>query len=214
MLPPLIILLIDIQGALINAIAPSLRAVTADIDLVNKKLILFFYYDGTISNELFDFASIAATEAGVSLPEYFTDDHIIQLDYPEEIPIRGKLVFLRKEPHLPNFKRESRTYLLKQTSENVVFILDLQEALLGKVTPALRLVAGKVDIEQKRLIYYFVYDGKISEEEHSLAHAAIKEASVSFPDYEIDEHIDRIDFPNERTIHPCKAAYLRYEPYV
>jgi hypothetical protein len=213
MLPPIIILLLDIQGALINAIAPSLRAVTADIDLVNKKLILFFYYDGTISDELFDLASIAATEAGVSLPEYFTDDHIIQLDYPEEIPIRGKLVFLRKEPHLPNYKKESRTHLLKQTPEKVIFILDLQEALLGKVTPALRRVAGKVGIEQKRLIYYFVYDGKISEEEYNLAHAAIKEASASFPDYEIDAHIDRIDFPNERSIHPCKAAYLRYEPY-
>ncbi len=187
------------------------QAVTADIDLKNKKLILFFFYDGIITDKLFDLASVAATEAGVSLPEYFTDDHYVQLDYPKEIPIQGKLAYLRYEPHLPKFKKENRSYLLKQSRPSVVLLLDMQEALLGKVTPSLRRAAGEVDIENKRLIFYFVYDGKISETDYRLATAAIQESGSSFPGYIIESHIDRIDYPNERSTYKCYGAYLRQE---
>ena len=129
------------------------------------------------------------------MPEYFTDEHYVQLDYPKEIPIQGKLVFLRNEPHLPKFKKENRSYLLKQTRPSVVLLLDMQEALLGKVTPALRLADGAVDMEQKRLTFYFIYDGEISAMDYQLATLAIQESSVSFPDFQIDAHIERIDYP-------------------
>jgi hypothetical protein len=212
MFPPIYDALLEIRAALINEVAPQLRAVTVDVDQKSKKLILYFFYDGEISDELFELANLAGTETNYA--DYLNSEHIIQLDYPKEIPVRGRLAFLRKEPHLPNFKKESRAYLLKMTSVQVVFLLDFQEALLGKVTPALRIAAGEVNTEQNRLIFYFIYDGPISEEENNLAMAAMQEVSVSFSGYQVESHIERIDFPNVRFLPVSKTAYARYEPYI
>ena len=145
---PLDILLLDIQRALLDAIVPQLRAVTADVDIKDRKLILFFFYDGVISDELFDLASVAATEAGVTLSDYFTEDHIVRLDYPQKIPVQGKLAYLRKEPILQEFI----LYKTAPSSERrpiVALLLQLQQALLGKVTPDLRAVAVDSDPEKK-----------------------------------------------------------------
>ena len=65
----------------------------------------------------------------------------------------------------------------------VVMVLDMQDALLGKVTPNLRLVSVNVDVEQKILKYCFIYDGEISEENFQLATQAVQEAGDSFPDF-------------------------------
>jgi len=85
------------QNALLGAIAPSLRAVTVDIDIETKTLFYSFFYDGEISDELFDLASVASAEASANLPSYFVDNNIIRLDFPQKIPVRGKYAFLRKE---------------------------------------------------------------------------------------------------------------------
>jgi hypothetical protein len=209
MFPPIYDALIAIRAALIMAVAPQLRGVTVDLDQKTKKLILYFFYDGEITGELFELASVAGTET--NLPEYRNSEHIIRLDDPAKIPIRGRLAYLRKESQLPNFKNENRSYLLKETPPSILLLLDLQEALLGKVTPALRLAAGDIDIEQKCLKFYFIFDGKISDEDFKLAHDAIQEASVSFPNYQIDSRIERIDFPNEITSKALRSAYARYE---
>lgn len=211
MLSPYYTFLLDVQRALLGAITPSLRAVSVDMDLANKKLLLFFFFDGKISEKLFDLASVAATEAGVSLPEYFTDDQLIQLDLPQEIPFSKKLVFLRKESHMPAIQKENFSSLFQQTSPSVILLLELQQALLGKVTPELRLVAGGVNTDQKELDFYFIYDGKISDENFDLASAAIREASQAFPGYKTNAHIDRIDSPHPRSAHGNRAAYLRKE---
>lgn len=82
---------------------------------------------------------------------------------------------------------------------------------MGKVTPSLRHVTVGVEPDEKCLIFQFVYDGEISDEDFSLANAAIQEASVSFPDYKIDTWIERIDTPNETFARGQQAAYLRRE---
>ena len=87
---------LSIQKALLGAVTPSLRAVTIDLDENTKKLFVSFFYDGEISDEFFDLASVAITE--IDLPEYeLLDDQIIRLDYPAKIPFKGQLVYLRKE---------------------------------------------------------------------------------------------------------------------
>ncbi len=113
-----------------GAVAPSLRAVTVDIDRAHKRSFFFFFYDRIVSDELFELASVAVTEA--FLPDYFVEQQIVELDVPHIIPIRGKLAFLRKEPCLPNYMKEDRTALLKTESPFSVLFLDLQEALLGE----------------------------------------------------------------------------------
>jgi hypothetical protein len=85
------------QNALLGAVVHELRAVSIDIELKTKKFSVYFYYDGEISDELFDLASVAITEMSADLSEYELDDHIERLDFPDKIPIRGHLVYLRKE---------------------------------------------------------------------------------------------------------------------
>jgi hypothetical protein len=209
MIPIIYIALLELQNALLNAIAPQLRAVTIGIDVDRKKIILFFLYDGEISDELFNLASVAIAET--DMPEYTCDEHILRLDFPESIPVQGRFAFLRKEPTLPDYKKENRAFLLKELSPVVVLILDMQEALLGKVTPALRLVTVGVNSDQKELEFRFIYDGNISEEEFELANSAIREASISFPSYQINTQIERIDSPQDFSANGKRAAYLRRE---
>jgi hypothetical protein len=85
------------QNALLGAVVQALRAVVIDIDIKSKKFIVYFFYDGEINDELFDLASVAITEMSADLPEYELDDHIERLDFPSKIPIKGCLVYLRKE---------------------------------------------------------------------------------------------------------------------
>ncbi len=94
--------LLCMQIALLDAVTPALRAVIVDVDVDTKTLYYFFFYDGEISDKLFDLASIAATEADANLSEYFTYNTIERVDYPKKIPFtRGKYAYLRKEPLNP-----------------------------------------------------------------------------------------------------------------
>lgn len=202
-------LLLSIQNALGNAVTPELRAVTADIDEKNGNIVLYFFYNGEVTERLAEIASIAGTETNVG--GYLNEEHIVRLDFPKPIPIRGKLAFLRKEPVLPKYEKGNRSFLLEDTCPLSVLCLDMQEALLGKVTPPLRLVTVGVDPDKKCLRFQFVYDGAISDEDFALATAAIQEASVSFPGYEIDSRIERIDSPEETSAYGQQAAYWRRE---
>jgi hypothetical protein len=85
------------QNALLGAVVHALRAVTIDIDIKSKKFTVYFFYDGEINDELFDLASVAITEMSADLSEYELDDHIERLDFPNKIPLRDHLVYLRKE---------------------------------------------------------------------------------------------------------------------
>ena len=213
MLSPMNSLLLGLCGGLSNQVAPSLRAVVVDIDEARKILCFFFFYDGKITDELFDFATVATAETETTLLDYTDEDQIIQLDYPEEIPIRGKVAYYRYEPHLPKFPKENRAHLLKDLKMRpvIVLVLNMQEALLGKVTPNLRLVSVKVEEEQKLLKFYFVYDGGISEKNTQMANEAIQEASVPFTGFKIEKRIERMDYSKSITCEDFSCVYLRYE---
>ena len=76
-------------------------------------------------------------------------------------------------------------------------LLSASRALLGAVTPNLRVVTIKVSAEEKMVKVCFFYDGNISEEDFETANTAITEIISDFPlDYELDDHIERIDYPN------------------
>jgi hypothetical protein len=203
--------LLCLQSGLSNHVIPQLRAVTAHLDDKRQAVVASFFYDCKITEELIE-------ECGEALEEVYVGDYtgcieeIIQLNYPKEIPIHGKLAYLRYESILPEFKKENRSFLLKGTYPPLaVYRLDMQEALLGKVTPALRHVSVGADPGQKKLIVHFIYDGEISELDQRLATAAIQESRISLPDYELDSVIERVDFPNKYKIRGKCLAYCRHE---
>ena len=204
-----------VGSGLMNGVTPSLRAVTVDFDPVEKMFVLFFFYDGEITEKLLELAYLADTDTDCQ--SYLNTCKVIRLDSPDPIPIRGKFAYLRKEPNLPILKKESHSFLFETTTPMVVYKLDMQQALLGKVTPALRHVCVGVDFYNKQLEAYFTYDGPISEEDWNLANEAAKEASISFPGYNTKNSIKRVDFGDDISKgHPYGeleyiGVYWRYE---
>ncbi|MBS0653813.1 MAG: hypothetical protein JSR39_09875 [Verrucomicrobia bacterium] len=212
-MPPMYELLLSVQGAMLKAVTPQLRAVTVDINPEKAELSIVFFYDGEITDELFDLASIAAVEVDIFPFDYVVvGDNSVQLDFPKEIPIQGRLAYLRHEPNLPTIKMEDKLFLLKEPVKPLhIFCLDMQEALLGKVSPALRRVRVSIDPDHKKLISHFYYDGEISDVDLYLAKAAIHDSIISFPDYVMESQILRIDYPNEIPADGCRAVYWRWE---
>jgi hypothetical protein len=74
------------------------------------------------------------------------------------------------------------------------------------------LYKGKeVDRIKEQLGFYFIYDGVISEEDNFLSSSAIKEASVSFPGYQVYSYINRVDMPVKISSCGRRTAYMRKE---
>ncbi|MCH9625163.1 MAG: hypothetical protein S4CHLAM123_03320 [Chlamydiales bacterium] len=90
--------LIATQHALLGAVTPNLRVVTIKVCLEEKMIKICFFYDGEISEEDFEIANTAITEVISDFPlDYQLDDHIERIDYPNAVPIDGRVVFRRKE---------------------------------------------------------------------------------------------------------------------
>src|SRR5689334_12288755 len=136
-------ILLSVQGGLLDHVSPFLRAVTVDFDKKQSILILHFFYDGEITDKLFHLASCACVEADPGVFPYTINDEITtRLDYPQEIPIQGRLVYLRKETTPTIYKQKSAVlFATKATLPIAVLMLAMQDALLGKVTLQLRWVS-------------------------------------------------------------------------
>jgi hypothetical protein len=93
--------LLAVQSALLGVVTPQLRALVVDICKETPLLYLWFYYDGEVSEELVALWHCAITEASASLgPDCLLDDGVERLDYPQEIPFRGRYAYLRKEDRI------------------------------------------------------------------------------------------------------------------
>lgn len=86
-----------------------------------------------------------------------------------------------------------------------------QRALLGAVTPNLRAVTIKINSQAKRLKVCFFYDNDISEAVFDTASTAITEISADFPDFDLDDHIERVDYPGKISVEG-RLVFLRQEP--
>ncbi len=90
-------------------------------------------------------------------------------------------------------------------------LLSMQRALLGRVTPSLRLVTVDLSDEKSQLHIRIYYDGEISPEMLFLGEIIISNVYADCgPDYILDYEIARIDVPNKM---PCygRLAYERKE---
>lgn len=111
--------LLSVQGALLSAVTPELRAVVVDFNITSEELFLRLYYNGNTSEKLIDLWQCAITEASAHLgPDCRTDGNVERLDYPQTIPLRGRYAYLRKEPILPDHSTVSRNSL--QTKKEII----------------------------------------------------------------------------------------------
>lgn len=212
MLPIQYDLLLQLQRALFNMIPPQLRAITVEINENKKEIQLSFFCDCEITPELFDIASIVEAEIDLAYLGYsFTGNLVTYLPFPQPIPCKGWCAFLRKEEIIPEFKKLDKSFLLNQVPPLVTLQLEMQEALLGKVSPRLRMVSVDVDVFNQLLRFYFFYDGLISSEDWRLANEAIHLAGSSFSKYQLESHIQRVDFPRDMDAHGCTGVYRRQE---
>lgn len=86
----------SIQVALLGHVTPNLRAVS--IQIKDKKVKTFFYYDKTPSEEEKELANLADTEFLVDFPTSVkTDFEIVHLPTPINFPKDHMLVYLRYE---------------------------------------------------------------------------------------------------------------------
>ncbi|MBS0651800.1 MAG: hypothetical protein JSR93_11630 [Verrucomicrobia bacterium] len=77
-------------------VSPKLRA--AAVEEQDNVIILFFYFDGEISEEDAESAQCVGTEVIADFPEHKIDVRLERIDYPGLIPSIGELVYKRREP--------------------------------------------------------------------------------------------------------------------
>jgi hypothetical protein len=202
--------LLWMKTGLCGAVAPSLRAVTVDLDIEDQIYMCHFFYDGPIDDELFDLASVAAAEASDC---WFCDAKYTQLDFPAPIPVDGALAYLRKEPGIV----PPKVQLLPRSPRMIdcaYLAYAMQQALLGRVLPSLRYVIIDVDEEKKILCFYFYYDKEITEELLLLSKETISIAKKAFSDsFTSVEEIVFFPFPKRIPSDEGWGVYKRYEKY-
>lgn len=91
-------LLLATQRALLSEVVPSLRGVAVDWD--DNTILVYFYNDGEISDELWNDYSCIGTEIVSSFSTAHISEKIIQLDYPSKLPKHEYWAFRRKEPFI------------------------------------------------------------------------------------------------------------------
>jgi hypothetical protein len=95
---PVAYALLAIQRGLLGVVTPDLRAVVVDVPNDQKFAYIHFYYHGEVSDQRLDFWECAISEAIADLGMgYHFDTGVHRLDYPQEVPYRGRLAFFRKE---------------------------------------------------------------------------------------------------------------------
>jgi hypothetical protein len=214
MASPIYDFLLSLQNHLGNEVSPELRAITFDIDEKIRGILIWFFYDAEITGELAEQVDIFMLEVNTWSSELdILPYEITQLDSNKPIPLRGRFAFLHYEKTLPKFERISHAFLLKEKDfpHHAIYRLDMQQALLGRVTPELRHVGVDADPNKKKLVAHFIYDGEISELNHQLANAAIQDSRISFPDYEMVSFIERVDYPSKMEHRGQWLAYWRQE---
>ncbi len=88
-------LILATQSALLGEIVSSLRGVA--VDWGDNTILIYFYNDGEISDELENDYSCIGTEVVANYSNAHIDEKIIRLDYPNKLPEHRFWVYKRKE---------------------------------------------------------------------------------------------------------------------
>lgn len=95
--------------------------------------------------------------------------------------------------------------------DHVYVRLSAVSALLGTVTPNLRVVVVDLKSEKEMVFIYFYYHGQIDEATFDIASTAISEFSANFPPgYRFVERIERLDSP-QKILNERYYVFERFE---
>ncbi len=203
--------ILSLNRALLAETVPSLRA--AQIKWDQELIHLFFYYDGEVSEEDHESAECAATEVIASYPEHQLEIDILRWDYPKLIPKVGELVYYRREP---GFIRKQQDPFLQLSERDpkillrVKAILSMINALLGEVSPALRLAS--ISWNESKIYLYFYFEGEVSDEDKKSAKSVGTKVISNFPDHQLEVDIVRWDYPMRCPVEGGQIVYHKKEP--
>jgi len=200
--------LLSMKRAFLGMITPSLRAVTVNLDFVEKTFFSHFYYDGTVTDDLLDLTSYALCEASDC---WNCMDVIIQWDAPKPIPLHTHFAYLRRElgrvPPKIAFLPRSADCPIKSYAAYA-----LQQGLLSRTVPSLRSALIAADENTETLHFYFYYDKPILEELRSLSQEAADAARRAFS--EKYKYFINIEYLSDSDPYPkidASPVYVRWE---
>lgn len=216
--------LLCVQGALLDAVTPHLRAVVVDLYHNRYCMFLQLCYEGEMSEEDIESLSCAITEASAGMEaECLTDPQIERIDFPKPIPFLGVspnggyLAFLRWEPGGSSIN-PANIFPLSEATDIAPFpeayaVLAASNALLGKISPELRAVTIAVPSQSNIVKIRFFHDQEINMEMLRLWEQAASEIHASLgATYTCDTQVIRSDFPQKISIQEGRYAYFRKEP--
>ena len=205
------------QGSFFNYVTSNLRAVYIDFiapNVINTRV----YYDFQPSELEADLADEADTEMISSIwniTDYKTSFDILTKPYPEPIRDPGFCVYARYEPHGIDFSSYPRPIPadnLTQANLGPIFCL-MGVALLGRVTPDLRLVlVAFSEPNSLRLIFYYAKDP--SQLEQELVKAAGDEFLSAYSEPLFHSKVDIVVIPGTERLYCAgdyRIVYQRYE---
>lgn len=195
------------QVALLGAITSNLRAVT--VAMLDKELMLNFYYENEPTENEIDLSQVASTEVLSDFSNVMVREQQIILPQPERISLKDEdiLVYHRYEGH----SLAEAQALFKETSISSIRIAS-QNALLGAVTNNLRSVS--ISFIKNKFTLYFYYDRAPSEKEEDLSKQVIEKTIACFE--KITGEIKRFVIPEPEKIplqNDVISVYWRYEEY-
>lgn len=176
-----------INHVLCNEVIPSLRKVIMEWDRQKNTISFYFYHDGPVTHAIEKhyghiISLIHCHDLRIAVN---TDYKIIQSNYPECIPQREFVIYVRKEPFIDpiddspppkgdaafyreNYVREKPLPLeIGYCEKDWEIIWDFRwyvnRALWGEVIPSLRQVSMQWDPEEKIVWILFYHDGPITD---------------------------------------------------
>ena len=91
---------LSIFRALLGEVIPGLRSINLLWEPEDEIVWLYFFHDGDVNTEVMDHYSsiVAEIDADDWGRSAWCRHEVIRCSYPESLPKKGSLVFLRKEP--------------------------------------------------------------------------------------------------------------------
>jgi hypothetical protein len=141
------------QRALWQEIVPYFRGVA--VEWKNDIIVLYFYIDGEISQELHDDCTSIGAEVIACYIKAKITEEIVRLDYPHLLPKHQHWVYRRKENLVESVEEENR-----DADQNLNYMA--LKATLGKISPQVRGIFFDRSNNQNKFLVYV--DGSVQKQ--------------------------------------------------
>lgn len=194
-------LILSLKRSLQGEIFDQLRSVQIRCD--GQFIYIYFYYDRTLSEEDEDSMSSIVAESAADFIYHQLSPEYIRLDYPSLLPIRGDVVYLRKELEYPGWKQITKNdieypkphnpHLSEKAQRRITIIIGFLHSLLGEVSSNLQGVILRWDANS--ISGYFCFDNVDLETCEGISPTVMKDMKKKFSKYECTAEIFHINDP-------------------